>query len=400
MGIGFLMTLFLCGGLPPTAGAETVKDALARLKPGVRISDVATDDQAIVIDHVQGTQIYAMLPKDGDTAALLARLKADLRVVYAELNASIGAPEDFNGNPVHLPFDRSKNNTAYVSQPAYKLINMPSGGGASAGEWVGNNPGFSFANGAGMTVAVLDTGVTTTHPALKGRLVAGYNARNVNRPVDDVADGATNNAVGHGTMIAGLIARLAPGAKIMPIRVLNGDGIGKLIAVVKGVLYASDHGAKVLNLSFGCFERSNALIDAMDYAEASGVVVVASAGNTGTEQWEYPAAFGTVVSVASVDNNREKSYYSSYGKYICVVAPGSDIRSVIGTDEYADWSGTSFAAPFVTIEAALIWVAHPDYDAGQVRQRIKRTAHNIDAKNKRYKGKLGAGLIDIAAAIQ
>src|SRR5262249_25597728 len=117
----------------------------------------------------------------------------------------------------------------------------------------------TLTTGAGITVAVLDTGVQADHPSLQGHLLEGYNALSPKDAPDDIPDGTQNSVVGHGTMVAGIISQMAPDAKILPVRILNGDGNGSLFSVVRGLRWAVNHGANVVNLSFGSITSSSVL---------------------------------------------------------------------------------------------------------------------------------------------
>lgn len=249
-----------------------------------------------------------------------------------------------------------------------------------------------------MIVAVLDTGATPTHKALWKHLIPGFNAIQGGDPLD-VPDTPTHQAVGHGTMVAGIVARLAPKAQIMPVRVLNSDGVGTMSSVLQGLYYAVSHGANVINMSFGSSgseddDASEALSDALEMAQEAGIVLVASAGNDDSKRVSYPAACEGVLAVAAVEWNDTKSPYSNYGRRVSVVAPGTGIRSAYWTGGYANWSGTSFAAPFVSAEAALLFSANPRVSSGKVRRTILDTAQGVDSVNPAYATLLGKGIID------
>ncbi|HRF95017.1 MAG TPA: S8 family serine peptidase, partial [Aggregatilineales bacterium] len=149
-----------------------------------------------------------------------------------------------------------------------------------------------------------------------------------------------NNALG--------IAGIAPNAQIMPLRVLNRQGVGTYSDVASAIIYAVDHGAQVINLSLGGPNPSSMLQEAIDYAIARNVVIVASAGNTGSEQVLYPALYEPVISVGAVDQNAEHSSFSAYGAQVDIYAPGRDILTTGMLGDYVTMTGTSLSAPFVT----------------------------------------------------
>jgi subtilisin family serine protease len=372
---------------------------VAKFQPGVTVSAVAAEYGVRADDRVPGTLLYGLrVPPKADPKAILAKLNADPRLVYAEPDYLLSAPEGADGNPFHFPTDRRPTKNIYLSQPALSQVAAVSVGSPTPGGAPG--PAAVPNAGAGVIVAVLDTGVTANHPALAGRILSGYNALNPSRAPQDLPDGTTNGAVGHGTMVAGIIARIAPGARILPVRVLNADGVGSLLSVAKGIEYAVARGARVLNFSLGMHTRSEALKEALDTAEAAGIVIVAAAGNDNVEAGQFPALGKGGIAVAAVDVQDIRAPFSNYGSWVRVSAPGVDVVSAYWDGTYATWSGTSFAAPFVAGEAAVVLSKRPTLTADGVKEIVRNTARSIDAVNPRYRGKLGKGIIDIAGALK
>ncbi len=204
-----------------------------------------------------------------------------------------------------------------------------------------------------------------------------------------------NAAFGHGTMCAGLIAAVAPDAMIMPLRVFNNDGGANVFSIAKAIYYASRNGAHVINMSFGMDASYKSVQTAIDFASNRGVVVVASAGNADVSKPQYPAAYSSVISVAATTVLDKKASFSNYGSWIFVSAPGVNLISAYPNGKYGMASGTSFAAPLVAGEAALIralWTRN-------VKDSIGRGTAPIDAKNPAYAGKLGSGRIDILSGV-
>lgn len=205
-----------------------------------------------------------------------------------------------------------------------------------------------------VTVAVIDSGICAEHPDLAGRILPGWDF------VEN--DAEPQDVFGHGCGVAGIIAAntdnrmgiagVAPNAMILPLRVLDANGIGTYSNVAAAIVRATDAGAKVINLSLGGAHPSTVLQQAIDYAVARDVWVIAAAGNTsGSVLW--PAAYAPVIAVGSVDQNLERSSFSSYGPEIDLWAPGRDVLVTANGAGFRAMSGTSFAAPHVSGVAVL-----------------------------------------------
>ncbi len=255
--------------------------------------------------------------------------------------------------------------------------------------------------GNGLMVAVLDTGVYGKHPDLSGVVLGG---------TDLVAPGnGQADPNGHGTHIAGLIAAkagngvggagLAQGVRILPVRVLGGDGVGTDTAVAKGIAWSVDRGAKVINLSVGSAQYSAAEDAAVSYALTRGVVMVSAAGNLRRlgNPTLYPAAFNGVIAVGSSDRNDAVSYFSGTGSWVDLVAPGRDILSTVPTAGYAIVDGTSMSTPLVSAVAALVKAALPAASSAQVNAILTGTAQDLGAKGRDNAS--GYGMVAPVAAI-
>ncbi|MFC4020857.1 type VII secretion-associated serine protease mycosin [Micromonospora sp. GCM10011542] len=248
---------------------------------------------------------------------------------------------------------------------------------------------WPLSRGAGVTVAVIDSGVSATHPVLKGQVVEGrdYNGLPARQGRCDLA--------GHGTIVAGIIAGregtgvpfsgIAPAARILPVRVLpdtrrtTDEALPGEIA--RAIRWAVDNGADVINLSLVTLPRPE-LAEAVEYALAKQVVVVAAAGNRQESQQDqpaYPAAYPGVIAVAGVDEQGGHVGSSVSGSYVDIAAPGLNIVGPApgGSGYLAEpQGGTSFAAAYVSGVAALVRAAHPDLSPQQVADRLNRTADN------------------------
>ncbi|MEX2462422.1 MAG: S8 family peptidase [Paenibacillaceae bacterium] len=249
-------------------------------------------------------------------------------------------------------------------------------------------------------VAVVDTGADLNHPDLQGRLQTGYNVvDSQSPPMDDV---------GHGTHVAGIISALVNNGEgvagmtwynpVMPIKVLDETGAGNTYNVAQGIIWAADHGAKVINMSLGNYADANFLHDAIKYAYDKDIVLIAASGNDNTEEPGFPAAYPEVFAVAAADASKHKASFSNFGTYIDVTAPGVNIASTYPHNQYAALSGTSMASPHVTALAALIRSTNPQLKNTEVMEIMRKTAEDLGTpgKDKYY----GYGQIDVVRALQ
>jgi subtilisin family serine protease len=274
----------------------------------------------------------------------------------------------------------------YIWQPAYAQIRLD----AVSAEHCGD----------GVKVAVLDTGANPLHCSLYGRCAQGFDALNGTDSSDEILDGVTNAVVGHGTMAASLIARVAPDAEIVPVRVLNADGVGSGLSVATGIRAAVSEGARVINMSLSSTTPSRSVTEAVAFAIASRATIVASAGNDDSGAKRYPAACPGVIAVASVDASGARSAFSNYGTHVSVCAPGEAIHGARYDGGFSRWNGTSFAAPFVAGQAVLLTRRFPEWTPAQIRARIRATTTRHGASNAAFSGLLGTGVVDIERSLR
>ncbi len=292
----------------------------------------------------------------------------------------------------------------YVLQPATSITRQTDAQAASK---------FT---GTGVTVAIIDTGVDLSHPALSPVLVPGYNfisntaspseladlppamAAALTQSTTSILDGQNlvqlnsftvailsqsttsildgpPTAFGHGTMTAGLVHLVAPGARIMPLKAFGSDGSSDLFNILRAIYYAADHGANVISMSFEISQNSASLQSAIQYALSKNVVIVAASGNDGQQMLVYPAAYNTVIGVGSTTNTDAKSSFTNFGtNAVFVAAPGEGVVTTYPGGNYAAGWGTSFSTPLIAGEAALVLQARPGYHPGDVANAISRAA--------------------------
>ena len=272
---------------------------------------------------------------------------------------------------------------------------------------------LASAAGAAVIVAVIDTGLDFFHPAFTGRIytnageIAGDGLDNDgNGYVDDVhgydfysQDADPTGGPGssaHGTQVAGRVLQGALDAvvSIMPLRVGPGPSLS-LDAIVRAIDYAARMGARIINMSFGTTVSVSSLQNAVQRAADQKVVMVAAAGNSGTTQKNYPAAYDKVVSVAATNAAGRKTSWSSYGSTVDFSAPGENVETATWGGGTAVVSGTSFSAPFVAGVMARILAALPELSPKQLSDKLISFSKDIDALNPRsLRGKMGDGFVD------
>jgi thermitase len=302
----------------------------------------------------------------------------------------------------------------YVNQPATQLVRLAQA--QSTFQVKGTD-----------IVAVIDTGVDTTHPVLQNVLLQGYDFTRNRGGADEKADVTQSTAAvvdqstaavvdqstaavvdgltaahlnqpqyqdfGHGTMVAGIVHLVAPGAMILPLKAFHADGTGYLSDVVRAIYYAVGQHARVLNMSFSFTNSSLQLSAAMTVANLSGAISAAAAGNSGKQVLVYPAAYqSAVMGVASTSNNDTLSSFSNYGsKLVWVGAPGEGIVTLYPFGTYAATWGTSFSTPFVSGAAALLLDMHGWANESETAQSV--------AHAKYINSTLGNGRLDLYQAL-
>ena len=349
--------------------------------------------------------IYVLRIVDGEEAPNKAeRMAKDNRIQYVEPNHRYSAPE----GQKRSSWARVENVTDYAEQWAAAKIHLPEA--------------HTAGSGAGVIVAVLDTGVDATHSALAGHMMSGYDFVDMDADPSEVGVPEVDSVYGHGTHVAGIVALTAPGAKIMPVRVLDQNGEGNIWVLAEALRYAvnpdgdlsTDDGATVINMSLGTDQRTAFLDDIINLVTCSnngngesghdvraangvtmgangkpeeclsgkGAVIVAAAGNDGDTLKEYPAAEDSkgVLAVAATTQDDVRASYSNYGSWVQIGAPGDAILSTVPGNQWGAWSGTSMATPFVAGVAALVQSSTDGLTPDEVTRRIVNSADTISGE--------------------
>lgn len=332
----------------------------------------------VEIKKLPGKYYCLKLPPGTDTSDLMTALKKDPEIV------------EVNYNHI-LRIQAEPNDPSYPLQWNLKTIR-------ATASWNLVTPNSS------VYVAVIDTGIDPSHPDLASALAPSslfYNAIDGSRYVYD--------ANGHGTHVAGIIAATAnnstgiagaaAGVKILPIKALYDGGTGTESDIAAAIAYATQiPEVKVINLSMGTSETSNALRAAIDAAIAKGITVVAASGNEGKSSLAFPAAYPEVIAVGATERNDNLASFSNYGTNLDVVAPGAAVLSTLPGGSYGYGTGTSMAAPHVSALAALMYSYNPNLQPTTVEARIKAGA--VDLGSPGCDPKYGFGRVDFLRTLQ
>lgn len=341
---------------------------------------VTEEKRAALLRPLQATELSFM--DMGNFSLVKAPKGTDLTGLAAKL---VKLPEVESVEPNYIiKRNYTPSDPGYSKQWHLKKINAPQA--------------WDTTKGSGeIVVAVIDNGVQTNHPDLAGKIVSPYNV---------VTDTRSVPAGGHGTHVAGIIAAsinkkgvvgVAPNVKIMPVNVFEGDGATSY-DVAYGIVYAVDHGANVINLSLGGYSATFYEAEAVQYAISKGVVLVAAAGNDDTNLPTYPAAFDPVIAVSATDDRDGITYFSNYGDYIDLAAPGVDIYSTFPGSSYKESDGTSMATPIVSGTAALVLSKNPLLSTGEVENILRKSV--VDLGGKGWDVFYGYGRIDAYKAVK
>jgi subtilisin family serine protease len=400
---------------PAVGHAQAPTQFIMRAAPG-QIAAVAERHALTVIGSVDETRGIYLVSGDTDWPTLTANLESETGVTCVEQNKAVTLPEAQKGRLNQstaailetLPdrtlisyFDRQVWR-GYVFQPAARIV-----GAIETHRRYGTGRGV---------VAIIDTGIDASHPALAGGVVAGYDflldqpgipsdssdlsqstaamleslpgsgvfrAAYVNQSTAAILEQSTAAileasglpaAFGHGTMVAGLVRLAAPTANVMPLRVFSNDGSATTFDIVRAIYYAVDHGADVINMSFSLAAPSEELVRALNYANEKKVIAVASAGNSAEDTLVFPAALRNVIGVGSTNNWDKRSSFSNFGNALVrLAAPGEALITAYPGGGYAAVWGTSFSAGLVSGGAALLVQFYSGLDPDEADDLLTHT---------------------------
>ncbi|MGA9165408.1 MAG: S8 family serine peptidase [Thiobacillus sp.] len=346
------------------------------MAPRAGLSDAEFDKvlkplNAHSLGHVKKLNMHVVsLPSGVDEVAAMKTLKANRKLKYVELDMVVKLATTVTDPSFGSSWDLPK-------------IQAPTA--------------WDTANGSGIVIAILDTGVDSTHPDLAANMVPGWNFYDNNSNTSDV--------YGHGTMVAGTAAAAANngtgsagvawGAKIMPVRISAPDGTAYWSTIAQAINWAADNGAKVANISFSGLSGSSTIQSAAQYMRSKGGVVIVAAGNSGG--LESIAANDSLLTVSATDSSDVRASFSSYGDYVDLAAPGVSIYTTAKGGGYASASGTSFSSPVVAGTAALMLAANNKLTPTDVDSLLKNTAQDLGTAG--IDPYYGSGRVNASAAV-
>jgi subtilisin family serine protease len=397
--VALLAALAVTQGATAAAAADNPLPGLRLAVPAKNVTKTDTDlaetrnEVVVVRETTAGPEVTKLRANSAADAATLVRTLDAVPGVVATENQPYSIPDSeptSSKGKVTVEDLKGALSPAEVKGSALSIDDEPYGSSQWGLYAVRAEGAWTTTRGAGVTVAVIDSGVTATNPDLVGRTKAQLN------PIP-----GTGDPNGHGTHVAGIIAAsingvgiagLANQASILPVRVLDASGSGDTSTLARGIILASQRGARVINMSLGGRGNDPAVARAIAYANAVGVSVVAAAGNDALNNVPvYPAAYAGVIGVGSIDWNFDHSDFSNSGSYVDISAPGESILSTVGNSwEYKN--GTSMATPFVAATAALVRAANPLLRPNQVQAVLLSMAQDDPSGNGRD-DQFGYGLV-------
>lgn len=383
--------------LPPACLPRTLAAAMALATLGLAAGPAAAADEwasrRVLVSPRAGlpaTDFRALLAVHGGQARKMGQ--SELYVVDLPAGVSERAVQQRLARHRLLKFAELDRRIA----PAY-AVNDPYLGS----EWhlttIGAATAWDLTQGAGVTIAILDSGVDGSHPDLAARMVDGWNF------YDGNAD--TSDANGHGTAVAGAaaatsdnaagVAAVAGKANLMPVRIADANAYAYWSTVAQGLTWAADHGARVANISYNGVAGSSTVANAANYLRGKGGLVVVAAGNDGKDPGF--AATTAMIPVSATNSADQRTSWSNYGAFVALAAPGEGIWTTNRGGGYSAWSGTSFASPITAGVVALMMAKRPDLPNTTIESLLYASAKDLGTTGRDTT--YGWGRVDAAAAV-
>jgi len=392
-GIARLLSLVIFLNVAGFAAAQSNSDLICQVAAGVRPAALADSYGIRLVERTPGAPFARFSVPSDFEPQLEALMSYDPRVVWYELTDDVANPE-FGTRSKGVVIPAISDPDALYAQNLGLLDQI---------NW---SPTLASQATRRVRVAVLDTGLSPYATTLWSNVVATHNCVDLDQPAYDLPNaafplGATENVgLGHGTMVTGLIAQLAPNADLIIERVADSSGQAKVWNVIRGLADAVNRNAELCNVSLGTQEELYGFKQVMSWTNSQGAIVVAPAGNDGLPTSCSPASLPKVICVTGLLPDDEKAPFSNWDSRAVSSAPATGVKSVWWTGEIGIWSGTSFSAPLVTGALALTYGEMTlGWNVRTAKSHLESTGRKLDLLNPDYAGKLGPAL-DVRALMQ
>ena len=363
-------------GRPAPASASVPDHILVQHRVGANVGDDQRSLEsrgAHLLSHHAGSRISVLSVDPSSRDQMIRDLEASGQFSFVE--------PDYLAVPLVVP-----NDPDYAQEWHLQTIQAPSAWDVTTGS-------------TSVPIAMIDSGVDPTHPDLASKLIPGWSF------LTGTTD--THDVLGHGTETAGTAAAIGNNAvgvagvawqnPIMPLVVLNSSDWATYSDIANAIMYAADHGVRIVNISIGGTSSSSTMQTAVDYAWNKGTVVFAAAGNYSSSTPIYPAGCTNVVAVGATDSNDTLASFSNYGSYIDLTAPGVNIVTTMAGGGYGGVSGTSFSSPIAAGIAALVLSRNPSLSAQQLVTLLEQNSDDLGAPG--YDQIFGWGRVNASRAV-
>jgi len=403
--IGLLLFVIVLALVVPNVDINTVdldENAITSRYISESFPVLQTDDENELTDEVDLNKQGVLEVEESRKVLKIDRILSEAEKTSLEEEYDITFTQDTDSKGIYVISISETSDTQSLETELKAVVetDIPVKMSADTVDWgvsrIGADKVWNSGSGTGVKIAIIDTGVQKDHPDLVANLSTGYDFVN--------NDSDANDDNGHGTHVAGIATAtlnqagtvgVSNTSKIIPVKVLNAQGYGYLSDVAKGIYYAADNGARVINLSLGAPTDSSLLKDAVNYATKKGVLVVAAAGNDSGAPCSYPASYSNVICVMATDSRNMLASFSNIGGELS--APGVYNYSTYLGSTYRYLSGTSMATPHVAGASALLFSICPTCTSSEITQLLESTAIDLGEPGKDIL--FGYGLIDLTSAV-
>jgi len=396
---------------PPTEVAFASDQLIIKLKPEAKVEANTLSTHVISLDNALASiNATSLVPLKGLPDTYILKMQDDANILSSVETLNKEPAVEYAEPDYLAQFASAPDDPRYSEQWGLSKIEVEGAWDQSMGS-------------PSIIIAIVDSGIDLAHEDLAPNLwvnpgeIPGNGLDDDNNTFIDDVQGwnfvdSTNyvqDYIGHGSLVSGVaaarsnntlgISGVCGNCHIMPVKVSQISGFANYSDIAAGVAYATQKGARVINISLGGYSNSTTLRNVITTAVSNNIVVVAGAGNDNSISPFYPAAYENVIAVAGTDQDDLKTISSNFGTWVDVSAPGQDILSTT-LGNYSSDSGTSYAAPFVSGAAGLLLSMHPEWTPAMIRGQFSHTSDNIDSLNPDHAGLLGSGRLNATLALQ